>query len=656
MNILGTLLVLWGAAAVNIQLAPDQPIPYVYVDEPLIVEFKSEEPLTTPVHVEIEGEHRATVPLDLAPVSLRSHGTYWQTIDGAPVDRGLYRVKIVLVASNQEQQLSFCRVDRPAPSGKSPWGIDVTALDAPMLAAMAALPARAIHLDGAAPGAEAAASRAAAAGFQVSLIVDAAGQGADALAETLSKKLIDRVTRWDVISPANGDKVSAVAQAIQRGGSRSPVALVTDDAKSLGTALTAGAGQFVSGIVVRCGTGKADLALFRDAAELAGYEALPIVVWEKEPGANTREDQAFERLQVEYLSEGASESVFGGAGLFRDNAFQPAFPHMNALGLQLSGAVYVGDAPVEDGVSAHVFRKGNAWLVVFWSGSAIEIKLPVGDAAGLALSDGVNNPLTAPEVKDGAVSLTVEPGLSFLRGVGGTVLGQAAHRASRQAAKALNENNAIQKIMTKEYVEVVKTIAQLDAGKSSRMEYLALLRGFTMLEEQWHAGKVARASAVPALASLSRLSRSLCALQQEGGEPFVEPLRKTLARCGEYQSQYLTSSGGAQGARERGDWLSQEVSRLTAEAEALDKDGRGIEAAAVAAMAEWRARSLEFAAKAAPLSKPDPFAHLSVPDDEDSNGGDKAETKKSDDKKKATGAKPGAKKQSAPAPNKSKKQ
>jgi len=184
------------------------------------------------------------------------------------------------------------------------------------------------------------------------------------------------------------------------------------------------------------------------------------------------------------------------------------------------------------------------------------------------------------------------------------------------------------------------------------MEFLALLRGFTTLEEQWHAGKASRSATVAALAALSRLSRSMCVLQQEGGEAFVEPLRKTLARCGEYQSQYLTGSGGAQDARDRGDWLSQEVSRLTAEAETLDKDGRAIEAAAVAAMAEWRARALEFAAKAAPLSKPDPFAKAGAADDAEDKDED---AKKAEEKKAPAGKAAAGKKAAAPAVVKKKK-
>jgi len=131
------------------------------------------------------------------------------------------------------------------------------------------------------------------------------------------------------------------------------------------------------------------------------------------------------------------------------------------------------------------------------------------------------------------------------------------------------------------------------------------LKLFPRLEELWHTGAVSRSVAAPAMATLSRLARALCVIEQEKGEPFVEPLQKTLANCGQFQSLYLTSSAGASGARERPEWLMDEVGRLMAQAERLAAEGRPIEAGGVATLAEWRARGLEWAAKAQPLSAPE---------------------------------------------------
>src|SRR5690606_1315463 len=107
---------------------------------------------------------------------------------------------------------------------------------------------------------------------------------------------------------------------------------------------------------------------------------------------------------------------------------------------------------------------------------------------------------------------------------------------------------------------------------------------------------------VAALSHLADLARTLCRLEGAREASFLEPLADTLARCEEYQSLYLTGVTTTPQARLRGDWLVQEVRRLMDEAETLAAANAKIEADAVAALAEWRARGLEFATKAGPLS------------------------------------------------------
>jgi hypothetical protein len=129
---------------------------------------------------------------------------------------------------------------------------------------------------------------------------------------------------------------------------------------------------------------------------------------------------------------------------------------------------------------------------------------------------------------------------------------------------------------------------------------------FPVLEQQWHDGRLRRDVATPVMASIARMLRALSVVEQESGEPFIELLQETIARCGEYQSQYLTGTSGGTESHERADWLSAEISRLTTEAKALADAGRMIEAVGLASLAEWRARSLEFAVAAKPLGTPEP--------------------------------------------------
>jgi hypothetical protein len=179
----------------------------------------------------------------------------------------------------------------------------------------------------------------------------------------------------------------------------------------------------------------------------------------------------------------------------------------------------------------------------------------------------------------------------------------AALGEARAEADAFCRSEDVNKYVAKEAVEVVRRVVAADGGK--RADFLNLLQMFPYLETQWHAGPIPRSIAVPALARLARAARSLCVVEHERGEPFVEPLQSTLAACGQYQSRYLTGSAGPDDGHERPDWLLDEVSRLMGEAETLAGEGRSIEASAVGAVAEWRAQALEISAKAEPLSAPE---------------------------------------------------
>jgi hypothetical protein len=177
---------------------------------------------------------------------------------------------------------------------------------------------------------------------------------------------------------------------------------------------------------------------------------------------------------------------------------------------------------------------------------------------------------------------------------------------------ALAAVEGVEHIAPAQVLASLEPVRLYDSGSQARFSFLGLIRTLPELEAAWHRGELPRASAVPAIAALARTARALCALEQERGEPFLEPLHETLARCAEFQSLYLTGTASARGPQERADWILDEVGRLMEEARELAAAGRGIEADAVAALAEWRARALQYAADAAPLSAPDPFAGVSI--------------------------------------------
>jgi hypothetical protein len=284
----------------------------------------------------------------------------------------------------------------------------------------------------------------------------------------------------------------------------------------------------------------------------------------------------------------------------------PAYVALCALAHRLNGASYVGELDLGENVQALGFRAGPQWMLVIWtSEGATDVSLKLENVTESALFDARGNLLDAPPLKDGAVALHVTGEPQFWTGKGGSFLFQVAQTVVRRKAVAFIESEDVKKCFSPELMEAVGKFARLEATGYSRIDFFSLLKLFPRIEELWHTGGARRSVAVPALAGLSRLARALCVLEQERGEPFVEPLQKTLANCGQFQSLYLTSSAGASETRERPDWLLERVGQLMAEAEQLAAEGRTVEASSVATLAEWRARALEIAAKAQPLSAPE---------------------------------------------------
>jgi len=142
------------------------------------------------------------------------------------------------------------------------------------------------------------------------------------------------------------------------------------------------------------------------------------------------------------------------------------------------------------------------------------------------------------------------------------------------------------------------------SGASSRARFLELARFLPSLETARMAGQP---GAVAALDALTALARTLCVLEEDRGELFVEPTQDLVARSEDHQSLYVTGATiQDNGISLYGDWLLEEVRRLVQEAETADASGRKVEGAALAMLAEARAQGLALISKtkAAPAPAP----------------------------------------------------
>ena len=628
MNVLPLAVLAFATAAadIGVHIAPDQPIPVVYADEPIIVEFTSDSPVTFDATIAITGGNTPEYRTTFEELRIRGSGQHWVALEDFPGYRGRFTAEIDLSTGGGRNSVhEFCRVDRPFLDADPPVGVEMERLDPAQLQALLGVPLQVVRLYLTGPDVETQLSAAGGVGLRVALAVDLAGISAAGL-EAAAARYGDKVSQWELDAHGDSGALLTATEALRRGGVRSGISLVVNEPAAVGEALRNGGGRHLRGLVIKEDAPDGDtLAAYRRAAEEAGYEGLQLTVLsgqaeaKEEEGEEAEENPASKgpalvRRLVRHGAAGIAFTHLNVPALLDGGQFFPGYVHLSGLAHRLQKARYIGPLLADD-AEAHVFRSRGQWIVALWrDGESGDVTLETGDVSDLRFKDALNNELTAPAISDGSVTLRAGPEPRYLQGRGGDVLRIAAGNVAQREAQAFLDEEAFQDQLSSELHELIESIAGNGGHKPERLEFFTLLRAFPYLEEQWHMGGLPRSTAAPATANLQRLSRALCVLEEESGEAFIEPLQDLLAKSSEYQSVYLTSVGNQTSTHPRGNWLLQEVSRLTEEARALDDEGRSIEAAAVAALAEWRARSLEYTVLGA-----------EVEDDEDEDGGDEAD-------------------------------
>jgi len=613
MNALAACAAVLLGAGLEVHLAPDQPLPHVYVGDPLIVEVKAPVGGTARLALTVRGVHLfapTTASLEAAP--LQAHGAYWWTVEDLPEGRGRYEVEVQVELDGATSTATgvFCRVDRPTPYDGLPVWVHLEGLDRHRLLALESLSVQGIRLDADVPGIEEGVKAISDAGTNVAIRLDADAAGR---AEALARTLGNRVGRWEIVPGADAAALGQAVSALRRGGTRAPMAVVTSGPSHLAELLEAGAGQHAGAVVLeRRALSLDEVVSLRAVAERAGYERMTITVPSKDAAgeAQAKDVPLIQRL-LSNLADGVADTEIEGEQVLMEDGFPEAYVHLSAVSHGLNHGIAVGALDLPAPAHAAVFRHRDRWFVTLWTATGHQdVTIALEGASDLMLTDVRNNPLPIPLLRDGQMTLRAGPWPQTLNGYGGAVLPVAAWTMARKEARAFVEAHAGHGRLPPEVLEIVRTageIADAETPNVDRLGFFKLLQTFPDIEARWHARELPRAVAVPAMAGLARLARHLCVIEQERGEPFLEPLQDTLARCRDYQSSYLTGAPASADRRGRGDWLLGEVNRLMAEAEQLKAEGRTIEADAVAAMAEWRARALEHAAHAAPLHGPDPY-------------------------------------------------
>lgn len=623
------LLIMAGAlaAAVSVDIAPDQPVPHVFDDEPLVVEVASPEDVTATVTASFERPGHDPHVVEFGTLRLRRNGPQWLEWHDPTIPLGDYTATVTLDTGGEAVATHdvFTMIRRPVAAASAPIVADLRHGDVTTALALADVPVRLARIDPALPEFANLVRACTSAGVAVSVAVtrDPRGEndpdtavsnaGMEAFAEALAQQYAKVVAQWELPGQDVDALMRAVA-AIRRSGSRVPVLATVESVDDVDRVLRQGAGKVIAGLALRLDApDAAQLRALRHAAERHGYERLP--VYYVGP-LNDGEENEYgpERLHALFALRTAvnTDPLFPTEWIYYNASIQPAYAYLSGMAHRLASAAYVGRIESEEPVTLHVFRRGATWIVAAWSQSATTHVIDAEDSQQLQFTDGLGNPLDLARDAD-TITMSLDEAPVYLSGTGGTILARAASAtAAREADAMLSAADGAHPLAAHE--SILKSIAAGKASTVDRLQFVGLLQAFPDIERQWHSGALGRAQAVPAVASLAHMVRMLCILEQEEGEEFVESLQNTVARCGEYQSIYLMGTGANGADHERGDWLLEEVNRLVAEAESLRNAGRVIEAIGVASLAEARARALEHAATAKPLSQPEPD-HVPKPDE-----------------------------------------
>lgn len=584
-------------------VSPDQPLQFSYIDEPVVIAVKSDSDVEAKASVTLRPPRGdAPVVMDLGLLSLKAGKESWHALPQVPAGEGFFQLDLSLEVAGERKNLhgGFARIRRSTGDNALPVFAYGDNGDARTLRALRSAPVPAIRIDLLDPDLEARATALRKQGFKLVPYLDA--RATPAAAETARKAAeawCDAVLRWDVAAGTSVSLIQEVAEAVRTTKCPAPVVAVVDNIDAFKTLIEQGLGNVVRSVVVEVKeNGEWTVSAVQRIAEQAGFEQWDVYAMLAPPEPGAEEQRYLTKRIFLALAEGFEAVGFHAREIY-DGGLTAAFSRVNALSFQFGAFEFAGSLPLERGVESALFKHGGDWFLTVWRDAGEkELLLELGDAGKLKAMDQFNQAIELPEVIKGVLPLRVGPAPIYLTGRGGSLFDLAARPQGKRLALELAKRKELIDVLGPEIAAAINSVVLSEGAITQRTAFFAMVRALPDLERRWHQGELPRHIAVSAISHLARLLRQLCVVEQQRGEPFLEPLQDTLARCEEYQAYYLTSSRGSDDRFQRGDWLLGEVRRLMNEANDLAAAGRRIEASAVAALAEWRARGLEFAASA----------------------------------------------------------
>jgi hypothetical protein len=575
----GVLMLLLGQVTVNV--APDQPLPHVFDDDPLILEFIAEKSgnYSATIRLEVDGHPSQRVELNGMP--LKADKPYWHSLTDVDPLLGPHEVKIDVTDSSGESNqvnASFYRIHRPDPEQSYPLTVHLDHLDEALLARH--LPAKTLRVEQPISTWNDWVTLTEYHQIKLEVCVDPTQKEWTPIRlETAANRLKDRIDFW-VIGPSdNTQSILKAAQAIRRGDRNARMALAVIEPNDILDALVNTAGVHFEKLVVRSSNFPPEI--YRSMLERFGEEALAL-----DYDLNYTAKKPWELLDtwIQCLRVGA-QPVIHQKHLQNQTGLAQSFSMINAWVRGFSRVQYAGPVTDDTNETHALFRiRGvggprNHWMLVAPQSSDSEIHSLLNPSSTL---DSHFNKLNEPTTK--AIG-------RFLIGEGAEALTQASWNRVVLQVDAILGEKPMMSLLSEPIQSALNTLGSGNGKSSHRRELFQLLQALPTLDAGLREGSAPKALAIPLSSRLGTIAEGLALLEESLGEPFLEPLSKILAQCADYQSRYITLSGGMDD-KPRSLWLLKEVNRLLSRVDTLQQENRVIEATAIATLAEWRARSL----------------------------------------------------------------
>ncbi|MGI6139100.1 MAG: LysM peptidoglycan-binding domain-containing protein [Candidatus Hydrogenedentales bacterium] len=594
-------------AVVDVSLAPDQPVPFVYCDDPLILEIHA------PRDVQVSGfllfkpnYNDKRIEVAIEPFTMPANSGYWYVVSDAPGERGFFSVDIKLDCGNEtlEKTLRYCRIDRPAFLHNIPVFVHCGGDEGSCsLVSIRSVGIDTLHFAAGNTSLESLTDEAVRLGlhFMISLSPDEL-RDVPAYLKDFASARCEHILRFECGCESIESECCGLMENFRTTVCPASMALVVKDANAFSKLLgdtSRMPARHVS-LVSDTWPRPEEVQRIRYIAAQYGQESQQIHVscpsWF--PRSNEQAATLLPRF-FQYRAAAASQIGVNAALIADDVAVQETMAYLNGLALFFSGQCYVGSPTGQDGVNSLLFRKGAQWLTVLWSDKkGSTATFAVDGAINLALYDAFGNAMKLDEPGQRGLEVPCGPIPVYLTGTGGALLGRAAVNRLKQQIDFFMAQSDLRENLTPDVIERIQKIGAEPRSDANRLRFLELARTLPWIEEQWHSRGLSRHVAVPAIMLISDILKTMAIIEEDRGELFLEPVSDTLGRTEEFQSLYLTGSAGSAKARERGDWVLGEVRRLVEDAESLEQAGRKIEAAGIAALAEARAQCLKAAARA----------------------------------------------------------